>query len=123
MIPLDNPHAMLRAFYAVLTDEPDVDWVFFANEAGGDVSAGRRADGTKVFLMSDDFRAGVLRQFDASPDGEPGALRRSSGPLDARVESWYERAKRQARYWTQSHLPGNEPVLGMVLSAFEPARE
>jgi hypothetical protein len=34
-IALDNPTATLRALYAVLTDEPDVDWVFFANEAGG----------------------------------------------------------------------------------------
>src|SRR5215469_11280117 len=39
-IPLDDAHAMLRELYALVTDEPDVDWAFFANEAGGQVSAG-----------------------------------------------------------------------------------
>jgi PAS domain S-box-containing protein len=116
-IALDNPNAMLRALYAVLTDEPDVDWVFFANEAGGQVSAGRLADGTKVFMMTDDFRAGVLRQFGASPDGHPGQPLKASGRFDARAQSWYETAKQQARYWTQSDLGGNEAVLGIALTA------
>src|SRR4029077_5845334 len=85
-IALDNPNAMLRALYAVLTDEPDVDWVFFANEAGGQVSAGRLADGPKVFIVKEYFRAGVLRQFGASPDGHPGQPLKASGRFDARAQ-------------------------------------
>src|SRR5208337_4606227 len=116
-IPLDNANAMLRELYAVLTDEPDADWVFFANETGGQVSAGRLPDGTKVFRITDDFRVGVLRQFQASPDGQPGQLLKTNGSFDARAQSWYEQTKRQARYWTQSNLGDNEPVLGIALAA------
>ena len=116
-IPLDDAHAMLRELYAVLTDEPDADWVFFANEAGGQVSAGRLADGTKVFLMTDEFRAGVLRQFHASPDGLPGQLLKANGLFDARVQGWYERTKQQASYWTQSYLGDDERALGIALTA------
>lgn len=116
-VPLDDAHAVLRELYAVLTDEPDADWVFFANEAGGQASAGRLPDGTKVFLMTEDFRAGVLRQFLASPDGQPGQALKANGPFDARVQSWYERTKQQARYWTQSDLGDNEKVRGIALTA------
>ncbi len=123
MIPMDDPHAILRELYAVLTDEPEVDRLFFANEAGGNVSADRLADGTKVFLMTDGFRDGVLRQFDASPDGRPGQLRKSNGPFDARVESWYEKTKQQGRFWTQSDLPGNQSVLGITLAALVPGSD
>ena len=117
MIPLDNAHAMLRELYGVLTDEPDVDWVFFANEAGGQVAAGRLSDGTKVFMMTDDFRAGPLRRFHASPDGRPGPLLETNGRFDARGQSWYARTKQQARYWTQSYTDDNEPVLSIALTA------
>ncbi|HYZ64735.1 MAG TPA: ATP-binding protein [Acetobacteraceae bacterium] len=117
-IPLDDPRAVLRELYAVLTDEPNIDWLFFANEAGGVASAGRLQDGAKVFLLTDGFRAGTVRQFDASPDGQPGKLRRSSETLDARQKTWYQRAKEmQARYWTEPYLGSSEPVLGISLSA------
>jgi PAS domain S-box-containing protein len=116
-IPLDDPKAVLRELYAVVTDEPYVDWVFFANEAGGQVSAGREADGSKVFVMTDDFRAGILREFKASPDGQPGRLRKGIGPFDSRSQIWYERAKQQSRYWTQSYLGQNDQMLGIALTA------
>jgi hypothetical protein len=117
-IPLNDPRAVLRELYAVLTDEPRIDWLFFANDAGGDVAAGRLEDGATVFLMTDDFRAGILRQFDASPDGQPGKLRKSSAPFDARRKTWYKRAtETRGRYWTEPYLGSSEPVLGISLVA------
>jgi C4-dicarboxylate-specific signal transduction histidine kinase len=116
-IPLDDPHAVLRELYGVLDDEPQVDWLYFANEAGGNVSVGRLED-TKVFLMTDGFRAGVMRQYDASPDGQPGHLRKSSAEFDPRQKSWYKQARdTHTRYWTDPYLGASEAVLGMSLSA------
>jgi PAS domain S-box-containing protein len=91
--------------------------VFFANEAGGQVSVGRQEDGTKIFGMTDDFRAGILRRFNASPDGRPGRMLKADGSFDARSQNWYERAKRQSRYWTQSYLGDDDRTLGIALTA------
>jgi PAS domain S-box-containing protein len=116
--PLDDPRAVLRELYGVLADEPDIDWLFFANQAGGDVSVGRLADDVKVFLMTDGFRPGVMRQYEASPDGQLGQLRRSSAAFDARQKPWYRQAaETRARYWTEPYLGYSEPVLGITLSA------
>src|ERR1700688_851251 len=117
-ISLDDPHAVLRELYGVLDDEPQVDWLYFANEAGGNVSVGRLAGDAKVFLMTDDFRAGVMRQYDASPDGQPGHLRKSSAAFDPRQKPWYRQAKdTHERFWTDPYLGASEAVLGMSLSA------
>ena len=50
------------------------------NEAGGLVSTGRLADGARVFLMNDGFRPGVMREYDASPDGQLGQVRGAKLP-------------------------------------------
>src|SRR5262245_38690490 len=68
-VPLSDPAALRRELYGLLRDEPYVDWLFCGNEAGGAVDAGRLADGTLVFLTTDDFRAGVMREYEAAPDG------------------------------------------------------
>src|SRR5882672_12008739 len=116
-IPLDDPQAVLRELYGVLGDEPQIDWLFFANEAGGNVSVGRLEDDTKVFLMTDGFRAGVMRQYDAAPDGQPGHLRKSSAAFDPRQKSWYKQARdAHQRSWTAPYLGASEAVLGMSLS-------
>ncbi|HEY2132523.1 MAG TPA: ATP-binding protein [Acetobacteraceae bacterium] len=112
-VPLDDPYAMLRQLYAVLSDR-----LFFANTEGGSVAAARLADDVKVFVMTDGFRPGVLHQYDASPDGQPGHLRKSGPAFDARQQSWYQHAKdARARYWSQPFLGSSEPVLGMSLTA------
>jgi HAMP domain-containing protein len=92
-ISLDDPRAMRRELYAVLTDEPNIERLFFANEAGGVVGASRLPDGALVFLMTDGFRPGVLRQYDASADGLLGKLRKSSAVFDARQTPWYQPVK------------------------------
>ncbi len=116
-IPLDDPRAMQRELYVVLSEEPDVDWVYFANEAGGLVSTGRLADGARVFLMNDGFRPGVMREYDASPDGQLGQVRKSSAVFDPRQKLWYRQAKdTRARYWTEPYLGSGEPILGLSLS-------
>ncbi|WEX91326.1 PAS domain S-box protein [Sinorhizobium garamanticum] len=117
-VPLGDPHAIARELYALLAEEPDVDWMFFGNEAGGLVSVGRLADSSSVFLMSDDFRAGAVREFDALPDGRVGRLRKSEGAFDSRERVWYTQAKETGkRYWTEPYLGLVEPVLGISLSA------
>jgi hypothetical protein len=66
-IPLSDPVALRRELYGLVTDDPNVRWLACGNEAGGMTDAGRLADGTLVFLMTDDFRAGVYREYEASP--------------------------------------------------------
>lgn len=46
----------------MLTDEPNIDAPFFANEAGGAVDGSRLPDGALVFLMTDGRRAGLKRR-------------------------------------------------------------
>ena len=83
-IPLSDPVALRRELYGLVSDEPDVRWLACGNEAGGMTDAGRLADGTLVFLMTDDFRAGVYREYEASPDGRIGHLRKSGVYFDTR---------------------------------------
>ncbi|THK35574.1 PAS domain S-box protein [Ensifer sp. MPMI2T] len=117
-VPLGDPHAIARELYALLAEEPDVDWMFFGNEGGGLVSVGRLADSSSVFLMSEDFRAGAVREFDALADGRVGRLRKSEGAFDSRERVWYRQAKETGeRYWTEPYLGLIEPVLGISLSA------
>jgi len=117
-IPLNDPLALSRELHGLLGDEPDLDWLFFGNEAGGVVSVGRLADGTRVILMTDGFRAGVVHQYEASLDGEIRTLRRSGAEFDTRQKLWYMRGKdTHERYWTEPYLGSSEPILGISLSA------
>jgi PAS domain S-box-containing protein len=115
---LGDSRAVGRQLYTLLTEEPGVDWLFFGNEAGGIVSVGRSADTSTVFLMSDEFRAGVVREFEALPSGGIGRLRKSERAVDFRQKIWYVEAKGTGnRYWTEPYLGAVEPVLGVSLSA------
>src|SRR3984893_14767661 len=117
-IPLGDPVALRRELYGLVSDEPNVRWLACGNEAGGMTDAGRLADGTLVFLMTDDFRAGVYRQYEASPDGRLGNLRKSGTYFDTRETPWYARVSDiRARYWTEPFLGSVERLLGVALSA------
>ena len=117
-IPIDDPVALRRELYGLVSDEPNVRWLACGNEAGGMTDAGRLADGTLVFLMTDGFRAGVYREYDASPDGQIGKLRKSGGYFDTREQLWYKTVKEtRASYWTEPYLGSVERLLGVGLSA------
>src|ERR1700719_1972079 len=117
-IPFSDPVALRRELYGLVSDEPDVRWLACGNEAGGMTDAGRVADGTLVFLMTDDFRAGVYREYQASPDGRLGNLRKSGVYFDTRETPWYTRVSdTRARYWTAPFLGSVERLLGVALSA------
>jgi PAS domain S-box-containing protein len=117
-ISLSNPVAIRRALYGVVSDEPNVRWLACGNEAGGMTDAGRLEDGTIVFLMTDQFRAGVYRQYEASPDGQLGNLRKSGVYFDTRENRWYTMVRdTRARYWTEPFLGSVERLLGIALSA------
>lgn len=116
-VPLSDPQAVARELYASLTEDPAGDWLFFGNESGGLVSVGRLADKSTVFLMTDDFRAGVVREFEALSDGRVGRLRKSGASVDFRRKVWYERAKEtRKRYWTEAYIGAVEPILGISLA-------
>ncbi|WEX79161.1 PAS domain S-box protein [Sinorhizobium numidicum] len=68
--------------------------------------------------MTDEFRAGVVREFEALPGGRVGRLRKSEGAFDSRRRIWYAQAKETGeRYWTEPYLGLVEPILGVSLSA------
>jgi PAS domain S-box-containing protein len=117
-MPFSDPVALRRELYGLVSDEPNVQWLACGNEAGGMTDAGRVADGTLVFLMTDDFRAGVFREYEASPDGRMGNLRKSGVYFDTRETPWYTRVRdTRARYWTEPFLGSVERLLGVALSA------
>jgi PAS domain S-box-containing protein len=117
-IPFSDPVALRRELYGLVSDEPDVRWLACGNEAGGMTDVGRVADGTLVFLMTDDFRAGVYREYEASPDGRLGNLRKSGVYFDTRETPWYTRVSDiRAQYWTEPFLGSVERLLGVALSA------
>jgi len=117
-ILFSDPVALRRELYGLVSDEPNVRWLACGNEAGGMTDAGRLADGTLVFLMTDDFRAGVYREYEASPDGRMGNLRKSGVYFDTRETPWYTRVRdTRARYWTAPFLGSVERLLGVALSA------
>ena len=117
-ITLDDPRAMRRELYAVLSGEPHIGRLFFANEAGGLVGASRLPDGGLVFLMTDGFRPGVLREYDASSDGQLGPLRQSGPVFDARQRPWYQPAKdTHGWYWTAPYRVPDEFGFRVSLSA------
>lgn len=117
-VPLDNPVAVARELHALLQGEPGVDWLYFVNDAGGLVSVGRLEDGVPVFLMTDNFRAGPVREYLASPDGTPTTLRKSGGYFDARQTDWYRTARDERRsIWTKAYEGAVEPIYGISISA------
>jgi len=117
-LSLGDQQAVARELHALLAEEPDVDWMFFGNQAGGLVSVGRMPVSSVVFLMTDSFRAGILREFEALPGGGIGRLRKAEGTFDARERIWYAQAKETGeRYWTEPYLGAAEPVLGVSLAA------
>jgi len=68
--------------------------------------------------MTDQFRAGVYRQYEASPDGRLGNLRKSGVYFDTRENRWYTMVRdTRARYWTEPFLGSVERLLGIALSA------
>ena len=73
-VALGDRNAIAAELYALLTEEPDVDWLSFGNEAGGVVSVGRLQESSVVFLMTDELRAGVVSEFEALPGGRIGRL-------------------------------------------------
>ena len=102
--------AVARELYGLLTVQRDVDWLYFGNEAGGLVSVGRLPDGKTVFLMTDGFRAGIIRQFEALPGGGIGRLMKSEATFDTRQKIWYTRAKETSKpYWTELYLVPSNP--------------
>jgi PAS domain S-box-containing protein len=113
-----DPVALRRELYGLVSDEPNVRWLACGNEAGGMTDAGRLADGTLVFLMTDDFRAGVYREYEASPDGQTGNLRKSGVYFDTRETPWYTRVRdTRERHWTEPFLGSVERLLGVALTA------
>jgi hypothetical protein len=117
-VPLNDAQAVARELDGLLAGEPDIDWLFFANEAGGNVTVGRLADGTTVFEMSDGFRAGIVREYEALPGGAVGRLLKSEAVFDAHQRPWYARVKETGqRYWTEPYLGAVEPILGISLAA------
>lgn len=117
-IPLDDPGAVRRELFVELTDEPNIDWLVFGNEAGGAVEVGRQPDGTLMFLLSNGFQAGVLSQYDAAPGGQPGRLRASYAGFDARASGWYRQVKTTRRsYWTEPYAGFGWPLLRLSFSA------
>jgi C4-dicarboxylate-specific signal transduction histidine kinase len=117
-VSLDNPRALAKELYMALDDEPNVDWLYFANERGGIVSIGRLQNGIQVVLMTDNFRAGVIREYAISAAGEITTLRKSGGHFDSRQKDWYQTAKQTGKsYWTKPYIGTVEPILGISLSA------
>jgi PAS domain S-box-containing protein len=116
--PFDDPVALRRQLYGQVVDEPNVRWLACGNDAGGMTDAGRLADGTLVFLMTDGFHAGMYREYGASPDGQLGNLRKSGVYFDTREQVWYKTVKETGtRYWTEPYLGSVERLLGVGLSA------
>ena len=117
-IAFSDPVALRRQLYDQVSDEPNVRWLACGNEQGGMTDAGRLVDGTIVFLMTDHFRAGVYREYEASSDGQLGSWRKSGVYFDTREQVWYKRVKdTRARYWTEPYLGSVEHHLGVGLSA------
>jgi signal transduction histidine kinase len=117
-IALTDPHALAAELYALLRDEPDVDWLYFANEAGGIVSTGRLADGKRVISMTDKFQAGVIREYNVSPDGRMTTVRKSGAYFDPHRRDWYKTAKETRKsIWTKAYIGSIEPILGISISA------
>jgi len=117
-IPLDDPRQVLRELHAVLINQPDIDWLLFVNLAGGDASVRRFPDGSVVVLMTDDFRAGIIHEFAASPDGQPGRLLKSEPGFDARRKDYFQKAmESHAMSWSGPNHGSAEQSFSMALSA------
>jgi PAS domain S-box-containing protein len=81
-------------------------------------AATRLPGGTLIFLITDGFRPGVLRQYDASPDGQLGHLRQSGAVSDPRQMAWYKPAKdTHGRYWSAPYRGSSDLVFRVSLSA------
>jgi PAS domain S-box-containing protein len=116
-VALDDPNAVAQELYGLLSDEPDVDWLFFGNEAGGIVSTGLLDDQKRIIMFTEGFKPGQLNQYSATPEGRTADLLKSIDDFDARKKDWFQRVQQTREpFWTKPYLGSIEPVLGISLS-------
>lgn len=115
-IQIEDSKKLSKTLHHYLSLETDFDYLYFANEKGGIITAGRLADGSRVLMMTENFKAGKFNQYAATMTGEPGQLKKAGAYFDPRTRSWYKNSRTSGAVWTRPYVGNQEKILGISLA-------
>src|SRR5512142_246917 len=112
-LPLGDEGRLAQLLLAQLQREPSVDFLYYANEAGGLVSVGREAD-RYVLARTPGIRQGALVVDHVDASGRLIAHEQIVHGFDPRTRDWYRSAKdRQAGHWARPYAGSFRPTLAV----------
>lgn len=89
ILNVNDPKALERYFWHQLRVFDSVSEIFFANETGGYVLAGRQDDGSLVIEITNHFTQGEYRSYSTDAQGNRHQLLNTVPNFDPRVRPWY----------------------------------
>jgi len=112
-LPLDNEERLGRILLDQVVREPSVDFLYYASEAGGMVSAGI-SDGRYVIASTAGMRKGDLVVDQVDAQGRSITRDKVVHGFDPRQRGWYRSAKAGRRvFWTEPYAGTFEATLAI----------
>lgn len=90
LLDIKNPDLLERHFWQQIKEFKSITFIYFGNNQGGFVLAGRKNDGSLFFEITENFLPGNYYTYLANPDGTRGPLLGSRLNYDARKRPWFK---------------------------------
>ncbi len=105
-ISLDRVDMLESLLMARVKYTPSVTSVYYGNNEGGLIDAGREGPGGALYVIeTDGFKAGTFRKFSLRGDEQKGSPISSMPNFDARIRPWYTAAVAAGKpTWTEPFL-------------------
>jgi len=105
-ISLDRVDMLESLLMARVKYTPSVTSVYYGNNEGGLIDAGREGPGGSLYVIeTDGFKAGTFRKFNLQGDEQKGSLVSVMPNFDARLRPWYKAAVAAGKpTWTEPFL-------------------
>jgi len=112
LFPLSDDEKLSRIFFSQVVQEPSIDFLFFANEAGGIASVGRNA-GRYLFTTTPGMKQTGVQVRRVDGEGRFVAHEKTIR-FDPRQREWYRSAKTGRRqFWSQPYAGAFEATLAI----------
>lgn len=118
ILDFDNPDILERYFWHQLQQNPEVNYIYAGNEAGGIVGVGRNAEEEPRSYRTAGFTQGEYSLYRTDEDGSRRERIDIYPDFDARLRPWYSSAAQPGdEHWSDIYLYAGEPLLGIAASS------
>ncbi|MGB3616399.1 MAG: ATP-binding protein [Elainellaceae cyanobacterium] len=117
LLDFGDPDMLEKYFWHQLQQNPEVNYVYAGNEAGGIIGVGRNAKGELRRYATKGFTQGEYSLYRAAADGSRQERIDIFPNFDARRRPWYKApAQSGEARWSDIYLYVGEPLLGIAAS-------